>query len=305
MPVSEAYRLCPEAAFIQGEFSSYGEASDEFMEILTDFGDDGRVRRASIDEAYIETTFRTLEYNHPRNLAKEIQSTIKNETALPCSIGIASSISVAKIATGQNKPMGVTFVPQDPEAILEFLAPLPVDAINGIGKVTGERLRKYGLETLGQIQELDIPSLWPIMGRSSSWILNRARGIDTRPLIDNGPRVRKSISKDRTFLEDVEPESIDFLHESISKICSRISEKLTKKHLSFKTVTVKIRYGDYKTIQRSKSLPVFTNKGDSLERLALDIFDQNKNPEKNIRLIGVKVSALRETESQVLLTQFY
>jgi DNA polymerase IV (DinB-like DNA polymerase) len=305
MPVSEAYRLCPEAHFIQGEFSSYIEASDEFMEILSDFGDDGRVRRASIDEAYIETTFRCQEYNHPRDLAEEIQKTVKKETLLPCSIGIASSISVAKIATGINKPMGITFVPQDPKAILEFLAPLPVSAVNGIGRVTSERLKKYGIETLGQIQEMDIPTLWPIMGRSSKWLLNRASGVDNRPLIDNGPRVRKSISKDRTFVEDVDPESTQYLHQAIENICSRIGERLKSKDLSFKTVTVKIRYGNYETIQRSKSIPVATSNPRMLEKLAREIFDAKRNMEKPIRLLGVKISGLKENEAQVLLTQFY
>ena len=98
MPVSQAYRLCPEAVFVTGEFSNYGEASDEFMEILAEYGDEGRVRRASIDEAYIETTFRVIDYNHPRDLAAEIQSAVKQETKLPCSIGIAPNMSVAKVA---------------------------------------------------------------------------------------------------------------------------------------------------------------------------------------------------------------
>jgi DNA polymerase-4 len=275
------------------------------MDILHDYSDGGRVRRASIDEAYIETTFRTQEYDHPRDLALEIQDTIKKETSLPCSIGIASSMSVAKVATGLNKPMGITFVPQNPQDILDFLAPLPVDAINGVGRVTAERLRQYGLETLGQIQKMNVSNLWPIMGRSSGWLLNRACGIDDRPLIDNGPRVRKSISKDRTFLEDVEPEAIGFLHEAIEKTCIRIAEKLAKKNLSFKTVTVKIRYADYKTIQRSRSLPVETDDGDTLLKLAKEIFHEKRNMEKQIRLIGVKVSGLTERASQALLTQFY
>jgi DNA polymerase-4 len=152
---------------------------------------------------------------------------------------------------------------------------------------------------------MELATLWPIMGRSSKWLSNRAKGIDERPLIDNGPRVRKSISKDRTFLEDVEPDATEYLHETIHDICLRIAQKLERKNLSFKTVTVKIRYEDYQTIQRSKSLPIVTNETAMLEKLAIDLFDSKRNLDKSVRLIGVKVSGLKENETQVLLTQFY
>jgi DNA polymerase-4 len=151
---------------------------------------------------------------------------------------------------------------------------------------------------------MTIPELWPAMGRGSSWLYQRARGIDERLLIDNGPRVRKSISKDRTFMEDIEPGSIDYIHETLGKMCGRIGEKLQKKALRFKTVTVKMRYSDYSTIQRSKSIPVETDSPDILQRLAVEIFDHRRDREKSIRLVGVKVSGLREASEQKCLTEF-
>ena len=304
MPVSRAYRLCPNAVFVSGDFQSYVNASGEFMAILREFADEGRVRRASIDEAYIETTFICQEYRHPKELALEIQTTIKDSTKLPCSVGIAPNMSVAKIATGMNKPMGITFVPQDPLEVVRFLAPLQVDTLNGVGKVTAERLQRYDIETLGQIQKMSVTELWPIMGRGSRWLHERASGIDERPLIDNGPRIRKSISKDRTFLEDVDPEAVDYLHETIFKICKRIAEKVKKKALEYRTVTVKLRYADYTTIQRSRTLPVSTGDADMLRRIARGIFDQKRDPERAVRLLGVKVSGLSDNSAQVCLADF-
>ncbi|TFG97383.1 DNA polymerase IV, partial [Candidatus Thorarchaeota archaeon] len=140
MPVSQAYRLCPEAAFVSGSFDSYITASDEFMDILRAFADGGRVRRASIDEAYIDVSEGAELYDSPRDLALEIQEEIRVQTSLPCSIGIAPNMSVAKIATGMNKPKGITLVGPDPVDVEKFLESLSVDALNGVGRKTTERL---------------------------------------------------------------------------------------------------------------------------------------------------------------------
>ena len=225
-------------------------------------------------------------------------------TSLPCSIGIAPNMSVAKIATGMNKPRGITLIGPSQKDVEMFLAPLPVDALNGVGKKTADWLHKFGIDTLGQIQKMTLPELWPVMGRGSIWLHNRALGIDDRPLIDNGIRVRKSISKDVTFLEDVEPDAIEYIHESLKKMCARIGDKVTKKDLRFRTVTVKIRYDDYTTIQRSRSIPVETNDAKLLERMALEIFDHKRNTLKPIRLVGVKVSGLSDVPEQLCLTDF-
>lgn len=304
MPVSQAYRLCPEAVFVDGSFESYSEASDEFMEILREFADDGRVRRASIDEAYIEVTQACQNYGSPRELAGGIQDAVRVRTSLPCSIGIAPNMSVAKIATGINKPRGITLVGPEAASVEEFLAPLPVEVLNGVGKKTAEWLHKFGIDNLGQVQKMTLPELWPAMGRGSIWLHDRASGIDDRPLIDNGVRIRKSISKDRTFMEDIEPDALEYLHEVLRKMCLRIGDKIATKKLKFRTVTVKIRYGDYSTIQRSRSIPVETDDTRMLERLVLEIFDHKRNPVRPIRLVGVKVSGLSDVTEQSCLTEY-
>lgn len=304
MPVSKAYRLCPEAVFVTGEFSNYGEASDEFMAVLSRYADGGRVRRASIDEAYIEVTEGVLDYSSPIQMAQEIQRAIKHETLLPCSIGIAPNMSVAKVATGTKKPNGIALVGPHPDDVAKFLAPLNVQALNGVGAKTAARLKQYGIELLNQIQEMTIPELWSTMGRGAPWLHNRALGIDDRPLIDNGPRIRKSISKDRTFMEDVEPDDVKHLRDTIAEMSRRIGDRLVQKSLYFKTVTLKIRYHDYSTIQRSRSIPVATNDSKLLEKMALGIFDQRSDQESSIRLLGVKVSSLEEASLQANITDY-
>ncbi len=304
MPVSTAYKLCPDAIFVQGDFSSYTEASDEFMDVLRQYADGERVRRASIDEAYIETTDSCNTQEDARNFATLIQKTVKEETSLPCSIGVAPNMTLAKIASDIEKPEGVTVVGQSLEERAKFLAPLSVEAIQGIGPKTAERLRAHGIEKLGQLQKMTVAELYPAMGKGSEWFLDRALGIDERPLIDNGPRIRKSISKDRTFMQDVDAENLDFLKSQILSICTRITRKLHEKELWFRTVTLKLRYADYETIQRSRSLPIDTNDGAALEKTSISLLEEELDFSRQLRLIGVKVSSLSKNESQMVLTEF-
>jgi DNA polymerase-4 len=213
-------------------------------------------------------------------------------------------MSVAKVATSMNKPMGITLVGQKPSEIMEFLAPLKVDALNGVGKKTASRLNLFGITTLGQIQQMSVTELWPIMGRGSSWLLSRASGIDERPLIGNGPRIRKSMSKDRTFMKDVAPSNFHLLHHTIAQMSSRIAKRLQEKHLEFRTVTVKIRYTDYTTIQRSRTLPVSSNDRLFLYRSAKELFEQKRDSRRAVRLLGLKVSNLSESKDELTLVDF-
>jgi len=304
MPVAQAYHLCPDAIFIGGDFANYAEASAEVMRILARFADGGHVRRTSVDEAYIEVTQKVTEYANPQELAATIQRAIRDETKLPCSIGIAPNMAVAKIATKMKKPLGITLAPPDPQALRQFLAPLSVDAVNGVGPVTTRWLNQHGLRTLQQVQQMTLQELQAVMGRSAKWLHDRANGIDDRPLVATGPWQRKSISNDWTFEEDIDPASVDRLRTALTEMCNRIGRKLETKHLLFRTVTVKIRYRDFTTLQRSRTLPVGTNNPATLCRAALTLFQANERLRQPLRLLGVKVSGLRSAEGQASLLQF-
>ncbi len=304
MPVSRAYHLCPNAVFIPGDFDSYLKASDEIMEVLGRYADGARVRRASIDEAYTELTARVEQFEGPESMCHEIQTAVQSETSLPCSIGLAPNMSVAKVACGMRKPHGITIVPQDPERVRTFLAALDVDRLHGVGPKTTQHLRENGIETVGQIQEMSAADLWPIMGRSSVWLHDRACGIDERPLLDSGPRVRQSISKDWTFADDIDPDAADYMVSAITRMCERIGEKVHSKNMGFKTVTLRLRYDDFTTVQKSRSIPVESCSGDLLKRLALGLFEDHRDRRRPVRLLGVKVSGLVENNGQSTLCEF-
>ncbi len=305
MSVLKAYRLCPEAVFLSSGFSHYYEASNEVMKLLKQFADGNRIRQTSIDEAYLDVTERVRQFSNPYDLAITIQQRIREETKLPCSIGIGPNMSVAKIAANLEKPMGVTLVPQEPEAILQFLAPLAVTAINGVGKVTARYLQKFNISTLGQIQKMSLAELRPIMGKGSKWLLNRARGIDNRPVISDGKRIRKSIGKDCTFRKDIKPTSLEVLQETLQDLCTRIGTKLHEKAFHFRTVTVKIRYSDYSTIQRSRTLLMSTDNQDMLYKTAWQLLDEKRDPERSLRLLGIRVTNLTSIKGQAVLSDYF
>lgn len=304
MAVVKAYRLCPDAVFVFGPFSNYVEASEEVMEVLQEFADDRRIRKASIDEAYLEVTERAKQYKEPRELALEIQRAVREETQLPCSIGIAPNMAVAKIATDQNKPLGITLVPQDPTSVAKFLAPLDVTAINGIGRVTANRLKKHGITTLGQIQNLSLQELLPVFGKGAKWLSDRAWGIDNRGIVRTNPWRRKSMGNERTFPKDVDRNTMKQALETLRGLSSKICQRLQSKSYHFRTVTVKIRYRDYTTIQRSRTLPVSTNDQEMLSKTATTLFEEHRKPNTPLRLVGLRVTNLTRMTGQTTLTEY-
>jgi DNA polymerase-4 len=173
-----------------------------------------------------------------------------------------------------------------------------------VGRVSAARLRKYGIETLKQIQDIEMARLREIMGKSAQWLFDRAWGIDNRPIRDNGPRIRKSISKDRTFMEDIPLQSLDPVYETIDEISNRIGKRLQSKQLYFRTVTVKIRFNDFKTIQRSHTITARTDNPAVIRALARQMFQDNLQHNRPIRQIGVKVSSLTPYTSQSNLAEF-
>ncbi len=305
MSVLKAYNMCPEAVFVSGPFSNYVQASGEIMDVIQKFADKGRIRKASIDEAYLEVTERVKQYSDPKALAFELQHTIREETKLPCSIGIAPNMAVAKIATDQNKPMGITLVPQDPTLVAQFLAPLDVTVVNGIGHVTGRRLKNHGIHTLGQIQQMSVEELFPIFGKGSHWLYNRAWGIDNRGVVPSGPWRRKSMGNERTFPRDIDPKSQDELYQTLENLSGRISQRLQSKSYHFRTVTVKIRYRDYTTIQRSRTLPLSTNDESILFKTVKSLFEERRKSHIPLRLLGVRVSNLTRLTGQASLADYF
>jgi len=302
MPVSVAYRLCPEAVFISGRFSDYQAASAELARVLRRFADRGMVRKASIDEAFLDVSESVTHYDSPRALAEEVQTAVRKETRLPCSIGVGPNMTVAKIATSSSKPNGMTVVGPSRAEVLKFLAPLPVDAIPGVGPKSAARLASHGITTIGQVQRMQPMDLYALLGRWGLWLHERANGIDDRPVLDSASHGRKSISKDHTFMEDVDGWDEGLLCSSLLRLCDRVAEKLTQRQLGFRTVTVRIRYSDFTTVQKTQSLRVCTVDQGTFRRIALSLLDQ-RDHSRRVRMIGVKVGGLEDVSTQTLLVQ--
>jgi len=279
MPIAIAYRKCPQGQYLRPDFSKYSKESKKVMQILSSFGETEQV---GIDEAYLEIS------GDAKNIAKAIKRSILDETGLSCSIGIASSRYVAKIASDFRKPGGIIIV----KNMAEFLRPLPISKIPGVGKKTSAFLNVQKINTIGDFAKLDTFRAMELLGKYGLHLLEIAQGKNTSGLAEWGER--KSQSTERTFQEDISREEC---REYIKKLCHELSEDL---EYNYRTVTLKVRFEDFETISRALT-PKYPQE---LEKTALDIFDKLEFLKK-IRLIGVRVSNLSHgKEKQLTLREF-
>ncbi|NCF64906.1 MAG: DNA polymerase IV [Chloroflexi bacterium] len=288
MPTSHAMRLCPQLKIVPANWPRIRECSAEVMEILTAFGP---LEQVSVDEAYLDLT----EQTQPKEIAANIQTAVKEKTRLPCSVGLATSKLVAKIASDYDKPEGFTIITPGSEAT--FLAPLPTRAIWGIGPRTAKRLAEMGVQTCGQLAAIDSDLLEAELGRQAEALIHRAQGIDKRQVqVVRGPA--KSISQEWTFSKDVSDPAI--LREQLQKMCSSVARSLQKRNLIAHTVTVKFRWDDFTTFTRQKSLAVGIDREAEIYHLASAIWQENWPGNPPLRLLGVGVSNLENPDVRQL-----
>jgi DNA polymerase IV (DinB-like DNA polymerase) len=295
MPVAKAYTLCPHGMYIRPNFALYKEVSDNIMEILKQFSD--VFQKAGIDEAYLDATTVVLQYKTPLLYGKALQDAVVKKEKITCSVGIAPNKSVAKIASDYKKPGGITVVP--PSGLLTFLRPLPVEKINGVGKKTKEVLNNYGITTIGDLERATPGELVNILGKSGKWLWSIAHGKDERPVGYTGSL--KSVGKEHTFSKDTK--NVLDIHKSFEVIAERLTKKLEKRALEFKTVTIKVRLKRFETYNRSKTLPYYTNSKYIIGSLAKQLFEEFRG--EYIRLIGIRLTNLRKgSTSQKDLSQW-
>ena len=292
MPTSHAVRLCPNLLIVPADWSRIRECSGQVMAVLVDFGP---LEQVSVDEAYVDLT----EHEGPEKIAAQIRTAVKEATKLPCSVGLATSKLVAKIASDHEKPEGFTVV--QPGSERNFLAPLPTRAIWGIGPRTAERLAEHNIETCGQLAAAGESLLQATFGRQAIELISRARGIDGRPVqVVRGPA--KSISQEWTFNKDVNDPVV--LHEQLRKMCTRVARSLQRHNLIAHTVTVKFRWADFTTFTRQKSVNVGIDRDEDISRLAEIIWRENWTQGQRIRLLGVGVSNLEKGSVRQLSFNF-
>ena len=285
MPIHEAHARCPHAAFLPVRHSIYRQYSQRVLEVVMAHAD--RVQQVSIDEAFVDLSFA----EDPPALAREIKDRIRTEVGLVASIGLASNKLVAKIATDRGKPDGFVVVPHGGEAA--FLAPLAVGKLWGVGPKTAQRLEAAGIRTIGELAASDPTALIPIAGRHYvRKLLEHARGIDDSPV--EMDREIKSISDETTFQRD--EESRKALWGVLRDQAATCSRRLREHGMVARTVTVKMRYTDFRTVTRSLSLGVPTDEPEPLAEAAAALMRQWWAPRPvPLRLLGLRVSRLEST----------
>lgn len=283
-PISRAYRLCPDGVYLRPNFTLYGEVSIDVMDTLRKFGD--KFEQVSIDEAFLDVSQSCLRYGGPIELAKRIKSELKQSEGLTCSIGIAPNKSVAKIASDFQKPDGLTYV--DPAHVTEFLAPLPVSKISGIGKKTEHRLNQLGIKTIGELAKYPPKELYEQFDRSAVWlwaIANAQEQVEVQETY-----TMKSIGAEYTFEKDTDNWSE--VNNQLLSLIESVYKRLQDENMTFRTVTLKIRFKGFETYTRSRSLR-FSSKNKSVITETIEsLLKEFREYPKKIRLVGVRLSGL-------------
>jgi DNA polymerase-4 len=295
MSCAEALRRCPTAVFVRPRHTLYREYSREVWSIVREIVP--TVEQAGIDEGYLDLGEVAPAFDDARAVAETVQAVVRARTRLSCSLGVATSKVVAKVASDRRKPGGLTVVRPGREA--GFLAPLPLRLLPGIGPRADEKLRAAGVETIGELAALadDDPLLH---GKVGEMLRDRARGIDPRRLELSTERI--SISQEETFPQDVG--DTEKLHDELQRMAAQLGDHLQSRAQTARTVTTKLRYPDFSIRTRSTSLPVGTDDGARIGEIACSLLDRALRDRPGpLRLVGVGVSGLAE-HAQLSLGSF-
>jgi len=292
MPSTQARKLCPDAIWVPSDFPRYRQLSAEIFDIVYDLTP--HVRRVSIDEAFFEVTPDALDVRHPVQVIRELQERIA-QSGITGSVGLSTSMTVAKIGSDMQKPRGLTVIPPGQEA--QFLSPLSVRKQSGIGPKSAERLAQVGVKTLGQLAELDHQSAQRIFGKTAQTMLQRAAGIDARPVLEDEPT--KSVSNEYTF--DTDLTTSQEIQDALKDISIQLARRLRKKNLQGRCITLKLRFKSFKTKTVSKT---FSSGIDNEKVLSTNAFEMAQTIWEEgmpVRLLGVGLSQFDEAAGQLNL----
>ncbi|MFN3396844.1 MAG: DNA polymerase IV [Thermodesulfovibrionales bacterium] len=281
MPLRTAYKLCPEAVFLPVDYQEYTRVSEKIKNILRDFST--IIEDVGIDEAFLDISSLNTS---PEEVAVRIKKRIKNETGLTCSIGIGPNKLLAKMASDMEKPDGLTIITEND--IEEKIWPLPVRKLWGIGPKTEAYLKSIGINTIGDLASVPLERLVAIFGRShGSYLYKASRGIDESPLITHWePR---SLSREVTFQRDID--NWQLLIRNFSELLMNVIDELRERNYLARTITVKVRFMDFRTHTRSKTLKLPTNSLNEIKKTAFECLGRFEL-KKKVRLIGVRLSGL-------------
>lgn len=297
MPLRTAHKLCPQAIFVEGHRERYSEYSHKVYQVLQRFSP--RVDMASIDEAYMDMTGTERLHGPALQAAHRLHQAVGESTGLNCSIGIASARMVAKVASDQAKPNGVLWIVPGMEA--DFLAPLDVRKIPGVGKVTERNLHACGIRKVGDLAALDSKVLEERFGQWGLALAGKSRGVDAGGWFDGEVgegHEPKSVSHEHTFSVDTaDSQALDAM---LVKLSEMVARRLRDHRLFARTVQIKLRYSDFSTFTRSRTLDHATQIDGELAQAARSLFHKAWNG-KPIRLLGVYGQQMETNEGQTSL----
>jgi DNA polymerase-4 len=285
MPGAVARRLCPQAIFVKGDFAKYRAASNAVFAVFETVTP--LVEPLSVDEAFLDVTGSLRLLGDGERIARKIREDVKRETRLTVSIGVAPSKLVAKIASDLDKPDGLVVV-RDGE-VEDFLAPLEISRLWGVGAVGQAKLERLGIRTFADVRRLDMKTLKSMFGTHGESLYNRCRGIDDRPVVTD--RKAKSIGHERTFGENLN--SLDQCHAQVVDLAERVSWRLRRANRGAGTITLKVRNGAFRTITRNRTLAEPSFESAAIVREASALLEAwAKRSFEPVRLLGVSASNL-------------
>ncbi len=283
-PISQALRLCPHGIFLPVRMERYKELSSMIFGIFRRFTP--LVEPLSIDEAFLDVTGTERLLGDPVTVAKKIKKTVLAETGLTVSAGLAPSKFVAKIASDMNKPDGLTVV--NAEGLEEFLDPLPIEKMWGAGRVTQEKMIRLGIRTFCDLKQYPAERLEKELGKHGTQMQRLAMGIDSRE-VETEHEV-KSIGHEQTFSSDID--EIEHAKKELLALSMSTAARMRRSGISGITITLKVKYSDFKQITRSVTLDNPTNDGMKIYRTAIDLLETTETGTRPVRLLGVSVSGL-------------
>ncbi len=283
MPLRTAYKLCPHAVFLPVDYGEYSRVSGRVKGILTEFS--GEIEDVGIDEAFLDIS---QSDRAPEEIAKEIKKRIREETGLTCSIGIAPNKLLAKIASDMQKPDGLTIITEND--IEARLWPLTVRKLWGVGPKTEAHLHEINIKTIGDLASLSLGKLIERFGISyGNYLYEASRGIDETPLITHWEP--KSSSRETTFQKDTD--NWQFIARNLAELTMQTVNDMRERGYRGRTVTVKVRFSDFKTYTRARTLPEPTDSVDEIRKAAFECLGRIKLAKK-VRLLGVRLSGLEK-----------
>src|SRR5687768_14138640 len=286
MPMARAVRLCPDLVIVRPDFERYRRVSSQVMDLLR--ARTPMVEPLSLDEAYLDVTENGWGEPLASVVAKRLKQQIRDTTGLTASAGVAPNKFLAKIASGYRKPDGLTVIP--PERVEAFLQELPVEALWGVGPVTARKLKNIGLQKLVQVRTVDMDLLRQTVGSLADWLRRLSHGDDPRPVVAD--RESKSSSTENTYVEDLL--DLEAIRAELDRMARENADWLVKRHLTARTVTIKVRYANFKTVTRSHTLSLPTSDADVISSWAVELLSRTQAGARKVRLLGARVSGLEK-----------